>query len=112
MGLAVPDAATAPVFDALGDANRLRIISRLCDAGPCSTSALTQAIPATRQAAAKHLAVLESVGLVRSEKRGRERVWTMRPESLTEAGEYLDALSRRWDQRIGRLREFVENDPD
>ncbi|CAJ1584141.1 metalloregulator ArsR/SmtB family transcription factor [[Mycobacterium] wendilense] len=109
MGLA---AAPAPVFDALGDPNRLRIIIRLCDAGPCSTSALTEAIPATRQAATKHLAVLETAGLVRSEKRGRERIWTLQPESLTAAGDYLDALSRRWDQRIDRLRAFVETDPD
>jgi len=109
VGLTAPEAAAAPVFDALGDPNRLRIIDRLCADGPCSTSTLTQAIPATRQAATKHLTVLESAGLVHSEKRGRERIWTMRPESLTAAGDYLEALSRRWDQRIERLRTFVED---
>jgi DNA-binding transcriptional ArsR family regulator len=99
----------APVFDALGDPNRLRIVIWLCDKGPCSTSAVTQAIPATRQAAGKHLQLLESVGLVSSAKQGRERIWTLNPQSLTAAGDYLDVLSRRWDRRIERLRAFVDD---
>jgi DNA-binding transcriptional ArsR family regulator len=98
----------ARVFDALGDPNRLRIVVWLCDRGPCSTSVVTQAIPATRQAAGKHLQLLESAGLVTSAKRGRERIWTLNPNSLTVAGDYLNGLSRRWDRRIDRLRAFVE----
>lgn len=103
-------AEAAPVFDALGDPNRLRIVIWLCDAGPCSTSTLTEAIPATRQAAAKHLLLLESAGLVSSAKQGRERIWSVRPQSLTAAGDYLSTLSRQWDRRIDRLRAFLEQD--
>jgi DNA-binding transcriptional ArsR family regulator len=103
-------AEAAPLFDALGDANRLRIIGRLCDVGPCSTSQVTQVIPVTRQAASKHLALLESAGLVASARRGRERVWTVRTEPLARASDYLDQLSRRWDAAVDRLRAYVEEE--
>lgn len=98
----------APLFDALGDPNRLRIVTRLCDGGPCSTMQLTQVIPVTRQAATKHLLLLEAVGLVTSDRKGRERIWRIQPEPLVQAGDYLTALSRRWDRAIDRLRAFVE----
>ncbi|OBF29464.1 transcriptional regulator [Mycobacterium sp. ACS4331] len=103
-------AVAAPVYDALGDPNRLRIVIRLCEGGPKSTSALSESI--TRQAAAKHLALLEDAGLVRSEKRGRERIWSVQTESLTAAADYLNTLSRTWDQRIEALRALVERDQD
>ena len=108
MGLTIVDAA--PVFDALGDPNRLRIVIWLCERGPCSTSSLTEAIPATRQAAGKHLQLLESAGVVSSAKRGRQRIWTLDPRALSAAGDYLDTLSRQWDRRIDRLRALVERD--
>jgi DNA-binding transcriptional ArsR family regulator len=97
-----------PFFSAMGDANRLRIIVRLCDVGPCSTSQVTQVIPVTRQAASKHLALLESVGLITSVRRGRERVWTVQTEPLARASDYLDQRSRRWDAAVDRLRAYVE----
>ncbi|OBH12687.1 helix-turn-helix transcriptional regulator [Mycobacterium sp. E1747] len=99
----------APLFDALGDPNRLRIIVRLCDVGPSSTSQLTSVIPVSRQAASKHLQLLESAGLVTSSRRGRERVWTVRTAPLAEASDYLTALSRRWDAALDRLRAYVED---
>ena len=76
--------ARAPLFDALGDPNRLRIVVRLCEAGPCSTSQVTQVIPVTRQAATKHLLLLEAVGLVTSSRHGRERIWRIQPDPLAE----------------------------
>ncbi|MGE2692603.1 ArsR/SmtB family transcription factor [Mycolicibacterium pulveris] len=100
----------APVFDALGDPNRLRILTRLCDGGPSSTTAVTQAVPVTRQAATKHLVLLEAVGLVSSQRRGRERIWRVEPGPLTDASEYLTSLSRRWDRAIDRLRTYVEGE--
>ncbi|WP_066895866.1 ArsR/SmtB family transcription factor [Mycolicibacterium houstonense] len=98
----------APLFDALGDPNRLRIVTRLCEGGPCSTVQLTQVIPVTRQAATKHLLLLEAVGLVTSDRKGRERIWRIQPEPLEQASDYLTALSRRWDRALDRLRAFVE----
>jgi DNA-binding transcriptional ArsR family regulator len=102
--------ARAPVFDALGDPNRLRIVIRLCEGGPCSTSQFTEVIPVSRQAATKHLKLLAAVGLVSSERNGRERIWRIETEPLTEASEYLTALSKRWDNAIERLRAYVESE--
>lgn len=104
--------AAAPIFDlfsALGDRNRLRIVVRLCDGGPSSTSQVTQAVSVTRQAATKHLELLEAVGLVSSSRRGRERIWTLQTRQLIDAGDYLNQLSRRWDAAIDRLRAYVED---
>jgi len=100
--------ARAQVFDALGDPNRLRIVTRLCDGGPCSTSQFTRVISVSRQAATKHLMLLEAVGLVSSERQGRERIWRIESKPLTDASDYLTALSMRWDEAIDRLRAFVE----
>jgi DNA-binding transcriptional ArsR family regulator len=102
-------AVGAPLFDALGDPNRLRIIGRLCESGPSSTSQVTEVIPVTRQAASKHLELLESVGLVTSARRGRERVWTLQTEPLARASDYLTQLSRRWDAAADRLRAYVQD---
>lgn len=102
-------AERASLFDALGDPNRLRIVTRLCEGGPCSTVQLTQVIPVTRQAATKHLLLLEAVGLVTSDRKGRERIWRIQPEPLVQASDYLTALSRRWDSAIDRLRAYVED---
>ncbi len=102
-------AVGAPLFDALGDPNRLRIMVRLCDLGPSSTAQVSSLIPITRQAASKHLQLLESAGLVTSSRRGRERVWTVQTEPLARASDYLTALSHRWDAAVDRLRAYVED---
>jgi predicted transcriptional regulator len=65
-------------------------------------------IPVTRQAASKHLQLLESAGLVTSCRRGRERVWTVQTERLVRACDYLTQLSRRWDAASDRLRAYLE----
>lgn len=103
-------AASAPVFAALGDPQRMILISRLCQKGPLSVSHLTAGTTITRQAVTKHLRVLETAGLARSEKTGREVVWTLDQRPLTKAREHLDLISRQWDQAIERLRTFVEDD--
>jgi DNA-binding transcriptional ArsR family regulator len=61
----------APIFAALGDARRLTLVSRLCDAHPRSISQLSKGSTITRQAITKHLRVLEEAGLVRAETVGR-----------------------------------------
>ena len=81
----------APVFAALGDETRLRLVSRLCAGGPASIARLTAASSVTR-----------------STRRGRERVWELRPRQFLQARESLDAISRQWDEALGRLKAFVK----
>jgi DNA-binding transcriptional ArsR family regulator len=98
----------APLFAALGDETRLQLVMRLAAGGPGSITRLSANSKVTRQAISKHLDVLSDAGLVRSTRRGRERVWDLAPERLSDAHEYLDRISRMWDQAIDRLRAFVE----
>src|SRR5580698_342673 len=98
----------APVFAALGDTTRLRIVARLCSSGPLSIVRLTEGAQVTRQAITKHLHILAAAGLLRRSREGREQVWEMRPKRLIEARQYLDLISDQWDEVIERLRELVE----
>ena len=103
-------AASAPVFAALGDPHRVRLVSRLCEEGPLSITSLTEGADISRQAVTKHLHVLEAAGLARSERWGRETVWALDRRPLTKARDHLDAIARQWDEAIERLRAFVEDD--
>ena len=104
-----PDArASAAVFAALGDPTRLQVIGRLCRDGPASIARLTEGSEVTRQAIAKHLQVLARAGLVRGHRRGRERLWELEARRLEVAREYLDLVSRRWDDTLDRLTAAVE----
>jgi DNA-binding transcriptional ArsR family regulator len=100
--------ASAPVFAALGDETRLRLVARLCDHGPLSIARLTTGSNVTRQAITKHLHVLADAGLVRGTRDGRESVWELEPRRLEEARRYLDLVSKKWDEALGRLKAFVE----
>lgn len=99
---------SASLFAALGDPTRLWLVSRLCDGGPASIVRLTAGARVTRQAITKHLRVMERAGLVRSERRGRERVWRLERERIETARHYLALISRQWDEKLARLRAFVE----
>ena len=69
----------APVFAALGDATRLRLVARLCAGGPLSIARLSEGAGVTRQAITKHLHALADAGLARHSRRGRERIWELEP---------------------------------
>ncbi len=103
---------SAPVFAALGDATRLRIVARLCDGGPQSIVRLTEGAEVSRQAITKHLRALEDAGLVRSGRDGRECIWELRTRRLAEARQCLDRIADQWDAAIGRLRALVEAERD
>jgi DNA-binding transcriptional ArsR family regulator len=99
---------SAPLFAALGDATRLRIVRRLSARGPLSIVRLTAGTGVTRQAVSKHLRVLSNVGLVCGRRVGRERVWALDPERLETARQSLGHISAQWDEALGRLKAFVE----
>ena len=98
----------APLFAALGDETRLRLVGRLCSGGPGSTARLSERSRVSRQAITKHLEVLAAAGLVQSRRQGRERIWELQPTRLADAHAYLERISAQWDAALGRLRRLVE----
>jgi DNA-binding transcriptional ArsR family regulator len=105
----VPVRQAAPLFAALGDETRLKILARLSANGPSCIARLHETSDVTRQAVTKHLEVLSVVGLVRSSRRGRERIWELEQRRLSDAHDYLERISRQWDVVLERLRSFVED---
>jgi DNA-binding transcriptional ArsR family regulator len=103
-----PRRSPAPIFAALGDETRLRLVAVLCAGGAMSIAQLTAGTEITRQAVTKHLHVLADAGLVRDLKVGRERRWEFEPAHLEEARRSLETIARQWDQALLRLKAAVE----
>src|SRR6185312_16198434 len=99
---------TAPVFAALGDPTRLRLVAALCAGGALSIAQLTAGTAITRQAVTKHLEVLAGAGLVHDIRQGRERLWELQPSRIDEARRALDVIAAQWDQALRQLKAFVE----
>src|SRR5438105_873982 len=99
---------TVPIFAALGDETRLRLVVRLSTGGPMSIARLTGDASVTRQAVTKHLQVLADAGLAHSSRLGRESVWELDLEKLDTARRCIEALSAQSDAALGRLKKFVE----
>jgi len=106
--LQLPPPDAVPLFAALGDATRLRLLGRLAG-GPLSITRLSQGTGVTRQAITRHLHALGDVGLVRHARRGRERVWDLNRKRLERAKRYLDQIAAQWDDAAERLKAFVED---
>ena len=96
-----------PVFAALGDETRWSILAALGE-GDASASALANRLPVTRQAIAKHLAVLQDVGLVEPLRVGRELQYRVIGAELAATAQRLDALGAVWDRRLAAIREIAE----
>src|ERR1043165_681496 len=98
----------APVFAALGDETRLRLVAFLCSGGARSIAQLTSGTDITRQAVTKHLHVLSDAGLVRDVRVGRERLWEFDPARLDEARRSLELIAEQWDHALNRLKSALE----
>ena len=96
-----------PVFAALGDETRWSILSALGE-GDASASTLAGRLPVSRQAIAKHLAVLEEVGVVESIRVGREVQYRVIGSQLSTTARRLDAIGAEWDRRLAVIREIAE----
>jgi DNA-binding transcriptional ArsR family regulator len=101
-------AGAAPVFAALGDATRLRLVGRLARGEPLSITRLSQGSAITRQAVTKHLHVLAAAGLVESSRLGREQLWALNPRQLAEARRALDLIGAQWESALARLKAALE----
>jgi DNA-binding transcriptional ArsR family regulator len=100
---------SVPVFVALGDETRLRLIAVLCAGGAMSIARLTSGTDITRQAITKHLHVLADAGLVRDVKVGRERLWEFELSQLEQARHSLEVIAQQWDHALLNLKLAVES---
>jgi DNA-binding transcriptional ArsR family regulator len=97
------------VFSALADPTRRWMVETLLRDESTTVPALTSALPITRQAVAKHLAILDHAGLVdRASGPGREVRYRLREGALGPASAWLHDAETRWDTRLARLKDAVE----
>ena len=96
-----------PMFAALADETRWSILAALGE-GDASASAVAERLPVSRQAIAKHLTVLQEVGLVEPVRVGREVRFRVIGTELSATAAKLDALGREWDRRLAAIKEIAE----
>jgi DNA-binding transcriptional ArsR family regulator len=96
------------LWSAIGDPTRRRLLDlMLADGGGTATSLATR-LPVTRQAVAKHLAVLDRVGLVHGAPAGRERRYRVDEAQLAKAAAQLESVGSAWDARLARIKKLAE----
>lgn len=95
------------MFAALSDETRWSILAALGE-GDASASTLAGHLPVTRQAIAKHLGVLQEVGLVEPVRVGREVRFRVVGAELSATAQKLDAIGREWDRRLAAIKEIAE----
>jgi DNA-binding transcriptional ArsR family regulator len=96
------------VLHALADPTRRRIVEAL-GTGPASVSELAKPLPMSLPAVVQHLQVLESCGLVRSQKVGRVRTCHLDVKRLDTVQDWIDARRAAWERRLDRLGDYLAN---
>src|ERR1700739_811205 len=103
------EAIAEQVFVALADPSRRAILAALASGGPATATDLAVRLPITRQAIAKHLALLAGAGLVTAEPGGRRRVrYRLRSAPMQVAQQFLAALARDWDSPLNALKDHLD----
>ena len=96
------------LWSAIGDPTRRRLLDLLLSDGPATATSLSEQLPVTRQAVAKHLAVLDRVGLVHGAASGRERRFRVDDAQLARAAAQLASVGSAWDGRLRRIARIAE----
>ena len=96
------------ILAAMADPTRRQLLATLAATGPATATELAAGLPISRQAIAKHLAVLRSAGLVTSSKDGRDVRFEVRTRPLAQAAGWLAALATEWDARLAAIKRIAE----
>jgi len=103
------EAVAEAVFTALADPTRRAILAALAADGPATATDLAVRLPITRQAIAKHLALLSEAGLVAAEPGERRRVrYRLRSAPMQVAQQFLAAMARDWDRQLDALKDHLD----
>jgi DNA-binding transcriptional ArsR family regulator len=96
------------LWSAVGDPTRRRMLDLLLRDGSGTATSLSEHLPVTRQAVAKHLVVLDRAGLVRATAAGRERQFRVDQAQLARAVAQLAGVGAAWDGRLRRIKRIAE----
>lgn len=96
------------VLAALADPTRRQLLDLLSEHGQATATKLADGLPISRQAVVKHLAVLDSAGLVSGTKIGREVRYAVRPEALDATARWMAAVAADWDRRLAKIKRVAE----
>ena len=96
------------LVEAVADSSRRKVLDLLLTRGELTPTALAAELPFSRQAVAKHLAVLDRAGLVVSARRGREIRYSVKPEHLDVAVRAIAKVATRWDARLAEIKKASE----
>ena len=96
------------LWSAVGDPTRRRMLDLLLRDGSGTATSLSEHLPVTRQAVAKHLGVLDRVGLVHATPLGRERRYEVDEAQLARAVAQLSSVGATWDARLQRIKRIAE----
>jgi DNA-binding transcriptional ArsR family regulator len=96
------------LWSAVGDPTRRQLLDLLLVDGVATATSLSERLPVTRQAVAKHLIVLDRAGLVHGAATGREHRYWVDGDQLARAAEQLATVSSGWDGRLRRIARIAE----
>jgi DNA-binding transcriptional ArsR family regulator len=96
--------AAEAVFAALSDGTRREVLELIGARGEATATQLARELPVSRQAINKHLASLAAAGLVADRRAGREVLFRVTPEPMTEAMGWMASVGAEWDTRLAALR--------
>jgi DNA-binding transcriptional ArsR family regulator len=97
------------LWAAVADPTRRRLLDVLLAHGEATATTLAGELPVTRQAVAKHLAVLDRAGLVEGRRQGREVRYAVRPERLDAATQWMTRVASEWDDRLTAIKRLAES---
>jgi DNA-binding transcriptional ArsR family regulator len=97
------------LWAAVAEPGRRRLLDVLLAHGEATPTTLAGELPFTRQAVAKHLAVLQRAGIVEARRDGREVHYTVRPERLDAAARAMTSVAARWDIRLQAIKHIAES---
>ncbi len=98
------------VFQALADPTRRSIVERLRQA-PATVSQIAEPLEMSLPAVMQHLQVLETSGLIGSEKVGRVRTCRIESAALRRAEAWIGRQRTDWERRLDRLDEQLTAAP-
>jgi DNA-binding transcriptional ArsR family regulator len=99
-----------PVFAALADPVRRSLLLNLAENSPRSATQFARQYPISRQGILKHLGILYEAGLVKTSKKGRDVLYELKLEPLSDIDEFTRKIGAIWDERLMRLKTMLESE--